>query len=339
MLKRINYPALAVLSALFLAGCTPAGESTTTGNATSPSTTTASASASAGSTTAANTTSTMPVTTTPETTPATTTPSTTPATTPADTTTPATTTPAPSPNTAPMVDSDAGEFYPAGTIVMVDLDGDGMDEEIYYDETDLVINGKSYKELYEQVFMNSPNQEHFVVADIDTVDPSRQLGILTDGPSDDYETFFFNYSNGELFDIGSVPAWMEDPANAFDGEGYIYGPKRLSVIQTWYAPARWKLERGILDAPYDIYHVLSYEYQETVVLKEELPIYTNMDDPKPSDTMQPQNVEFLATDNKNWVQLKGEDDTVGWFKFYDWDYIVDLDKTAMEVFDNLSMAD
>ncbi len=111
------------------------------------------------------------------------------------------------------------------------------------------------------------------------------------------------------------------------------------MIQTWFAPARWKLEGDILDAPYDVYVPLAFGGQEPVALKEALPIYRDIDDIEPSGLMQPQEVVFVATDNQNWVQLKGADDTTGWFKFYDWDHLVDLGKDAGEVFDNLSMAD
>ena len=223
---------------------------------------------------------------------------------------------------------------------MIDLDGDEIDEEVFYEETDLLINGKSFGEIIgDRVFLNDPNPDHFVIADIDTLDPGKQIGILTSGPSDDHETFFYDYRNEELYDLGSVPALMENPETSFDGKGHIFGPKRLGVIQTWYAPARWKLESKILDDPYDLYHPITFGYEETIVLKEDLPIYTNMRDENPSSVMKPQEVEFLATDNKNWVQLEGADGTKGWFKFFEWSYLADLDKDVMDVFDNLNMSD
>lgn len=40
----------------------------------------------------------------------------------------------------------------------------------------------------------------------------------------------YSYSNDSLSDLGSVPAIMEDLSNTFDGKGYIYGDKRLSVL-------------------------------------------------------------------------------------------------------------
>ncbi len=172
------------------------------------------------------------------------------------------------------------------------------------------------------------------------MDPSKEIGILTDGPSDDYKTFFYSYSENSLYDIGSVPAIMEDLSKTFDGKGYIFGNKRLSVLQTWYAPARWKLEGQVIRMdPDDIYYPIVWDYQQTVFLKENLPIYKNIGDSEPYGILKTQEVEFLATDNSNWCQIKGKDGTTGWFKFDRFDHLLDLDKSAMDVFENLFNAD
>lgn len=266
---------------------------------------------------------------------------TTPLTTAPTTSAPATTAPATTAVHTTPSGMEVADFYPAGSAVLYDLDGDGSDEEIYYDTSDLIINGTSYREsVGDDIFLNEPNDVHFLIVDINTVDVGKELGILTAGPSDDHEVFFFDYRPGGLDLIGSVPVYMGDLSTAFDGEGYIYGDKRLSVLQTWYAPARWKLEGGyILDSPYDLYYPRVYPYMETIVLKEDLPIYANPEDAAPSATMTPQEVEFKATDNSNWVKIRAQDGTEGWFKFDQWDHLIDLDRSASDVFENLFMAD
>lgn len=322
---------LSAILVIGLAGCNGTVTPVTNGTQTStamPST------SSAQTTVGTQTTQSSPLATVPATAPVTV-PATVPVTTPA--TTPVT---VPSTTTAMSKPVDA-TFYPINKAVNVDLDGDGTKEKILYTGKDLRINGVSQSQsIKSDVWSNEPNQKHFVIVDINSVDPSKEIGILTDGPSDDYETFFYSYSNGYLSDIGSVPAIMDDLSKSFDGKGYIYGDKRLSVLQTWYAPARWKLEgQTVFMDPDDLYYPIVYDYQKTVILKEDLPIYKNIGDPDPTGTMKPQKVEFLATDNSNWCQIKGKDGTTGWFKFDRFDHLLDLNKSAMDVFDQLANYD
>lgn len=222
---------------------------------------------------------------------------------------------------------------------MADLDGDGTEEKIYYDINQLLINGEDLSwVLGEDVFDFEPHHEHLIIADIDAADPARQIVIITTGPSEDYALHFYSYADGRLIELGDAPIFIEELATTFDGAGHIYGTRPLTVLQTWFAPARWKLEDGqvTLD-PYDLYYPFAPSDLPPVVLKVELPIYEHRGDDSPSGTMLPQAVQFIATDNEEWVQIEAGDGTSGWFKVTG-DHIVDLDKDAREVFDNLFSA-
>jgi len=76
-----------------------------------------------------------------------------------------------------------------------------------------------------------------------------------------------------------------------------------------------------------------------ITLKVSLPIYENLGDTDPYTNLEPQEVIFLSTDNKNWCQIEGKDGIKGWFRIESFFYIPNLQKDVQEVFDNLSMAD
>ena len=90
-----------------------------------------------------------------------------------------------------------------------------------------------------------------------------------------------------------------------------------------------------------IFKAVVFGQPEPVELIDSLPIYREKGDTAPHKELMPQQVEFLSTDNKLWVEIKGlKDGTAGWFKVKDFDHIVDLDnKLAGKVFRNLLSAD
>lgn len=89
--------------------------------------------------------------------------------------------------------------YKTGQNIMVDLNGDGSEEEIRYDVKEssdysgyscvLTVNGTAY-ELCEYAAMVTPETESFYVTDMDEYDNSLEIAVLDDGPSADYATYF-----------------------------------------------------------------------------------------------------------------------------------------------------
>ena len=276
------------------------------------------------------------------TTPGTTTPTTLP-----DTTTPSTTTPATTPSTTtaqfPQDPDPVGAFWPTKVDVITHLDNDGELDTIFFSKDDFRINGVSYKSHVQQdVYQDDdPNFEKFIIADLDTRDDHRDIGLMVRGPSDDPAVFFYTIRGQDLVKLGEIPTEIRDPGEQFDGKSQITSPIRLGVLQTWFAEAVWELkeEQIIQLVPDQMLIPIKYDYMEPVFLKKDLPIYKNKGDAQSFMKLEPQEVEFLATDNKSWVQVKGLTGDTGWFKVEQFDYLPDLNKDARDVFDGLSSAD
>lgn len=244
--------------------------------------------------------------------------------------------------TTPEEDNKIAASYPADQEVFVDLDGDGIDEKIVYKNRDLVINDESYFKVVENDLdpVNSPITDEFVIVNLDQSDNKRQILLNVNGPSDDPEGFFYQYSEVGLKRLGSVPTSLKSLKEQFDGQGIISGLMRLSVLQTWFAQAQWQLtESNTIElVPNQLFKPEMFDYMEPVVLTVDLPIYKEMGDSVSYMELEPQTVEFLATDNLHWVQIKGADGNMGWFKVNSFDNITDLNQNAQDVFENLFSA-
>lgn len=144
----------------------------------------------------------------------------------------------------------------------MDLDGDGIEEEISVAENfyklegklrvlTVTINGKTYNlDRSHEGFMNVPTG--IFTCDIDSSDNYIEIACSGSGATNDYLTFFFRYENGELlriFDIGydtpdgnGESDMFFDKMNASvtgkpiitDGSGIITAARRLDA-QTWLA--------------------------------------------------------------------------------------------------------
>lgn len=226
-----------------------------------------------------------------------------------------------------------------GKEVNVDLDGDGEDEQVYYGLDDFRINNVSYKDKIQyKVYENNPVTSHFIIADIDESDNQKEVVLKVEGPSDDPESYFYTYKGNELFELGSIPS--EAKVLDFDGKGSIEGILRLSVLHTWWAPAKWGFDKygKIEQKNQDIYYPKQIG-NEPIMLLEELPVYKEIGDNK-TTTIKPQEVNITKTDNKNYCYIEAKDGTSGWFKIENFYKVVDLDsKPATDVFTNLVMAD
>ena len=232
--------------------------------------------------------------------------------------------------------------YPSDQEVFEDLDGDGMDEKIFYSNRNLKINDKSYFSVIEDDLDlgNSPITDEFMIVNLDQADNKRQILLNIDGPSGDPEGFFYQYSEAGLDRLGSVPTAIESLEEQFDGQGKITGLMALSILQTWFAPAQWELtESNTIElVPNQMFKPEIFDYMEPVVLKVNLPIYKEIGGTESYMELEPQTVEFLATDNLHWVQIKGADGNTGWFKVNSFDNITDLNQNARDVFENLFSA-
>lgn len=224
-----------------------------------------------------------------------------------------------------------------GSTVEIDLDGDGKKETVFYSLNDFKINGVSYKNAIEDVYLDNPVTDVFIIADIDKQDKQKEIVLKSDGPSDDPAAYFFTYKNG-LFRLGKAETSLN--YQSFDGEGNFYGDVRLNILQTWFAPESWSLKDNKIVRNTDHIYYPNQSFDNKVYLKEELPVVDNFLDSKQPKIVKPQEVRITRTDNKAVCYLEAADGTTGWFMVTDFFKIVELDnKIATDVFDGLCMAD
>ena len=134
--------------------------------------------------------------------------------------------------------------YKTGQNIMVDLNGDGSEEEIRYDVKEssdysgyscvLTVNGTAY-ELCEYAAMVTPETESFYVTDMDEYDNSLEIAVLDDGPSADYATYFYRYDGSALAFIGEVDGFpfkeQNGGINGFTGQNGINGTIRTDILE------------------------------------------------------------------------------------------------------------
>lgn len=247
---------------------------------------------------------------------------------------------------------------PIGTKCIVDLDKDGKKESVSYmankasngeeDVTSFKINDTEYKDrLYGQLgfWMDNPNLERYYIADIDVADNLKEIAILDEGPSGDPQTYFLQYNGNEIKYIGSIAGFPSDAECKFDGKGTVISKGRLSILQTWWAPMKWALDKdGNLKYVHeDMYY--PYDGDDSgsrQALLKDLYVYKKPDLKAEQIKVGAGNkVTFTSTDNEHWVCLKSEDGTEGWFYMESVQYILQKGKQveSTSIFGNLNFAD
>ncbi len=195
--------------------------------------------------------------------------------------------------------------------VSFDLNGDGVMERILvsvrpteYDYAhSLFINGIDYTDTLSQlgIYSENPDLFLFAITDLDTGDGLLEIALPDDGPSNDPNTTFLRWDGSSLSCLGEAYGKISDGDLALDGGGLIHGTMRLSVLQTWFAPATWQLGTdGRLEvAPQELY---LQQWEQTVTALEELAVYAT-NDAGSTRTALPAGTQFslLGTDNVQWV--------------------------------------
>ncbi|MFB0919292.1 MAG: hypothetical protein QMB62_00185 [Oscillospiraceae bacterium] len=259
----------------------------------------------------------------------------------------------------------------AGTSVTVDLNSDGKKEEVCYDLIDdtsdtsfsgkiprLLINGidcYNVASSNQEIYIDNPEPAYYCITDIDTLDNMLEIALMDYGPSSDYMTHFFRYDGTGLIYYGYmsgmiISSFTDKSDLTFNGDGTINSYMRLSVLQTWWAEAKWKLtDSGLEPVEQKLYYpVCPTEFgadpHTNVTLNIDIEVYEKNDFESaksvlPSGTA----LTFIATDNKEWVLAKTSDGTECWIHL-DCEYGQDVETpsgyvSSINTFSGLLIAD
>lgn len=219
-----------------------------------------------------------------------------------------------------------------GQTVTIDLDGDGQEEEIFYqkeepplentpeEEITLMIGGKGFRLAVEENIV----RESIGLVDIDSEDGKYELAVRATGSSDDYVTALYRYDSGEIREIGRMGCIVDRNSTTsgktyLSGSGSIYGDRVLGIWENRHVNARWELdpETDILA----LYEKENYDYffdewlepfvgwrrDHPYELTGEILIYDQMDRASQHLSVtgeDAQIIQFLSTDGENWVEME-----------------------------------
>ena len=203
-----------------------------------------------------------------------------------------------------------------GNEIKKDLNGDGTEEVVFYDvnyteeEYLAVVTFQiDDKEIESTAVLEFPNPDYYLV-DLDQGDQYIEIAIQDYGPSDDPVTYFFRHlEDGSTVLLGGITdLWSSDTSRLLNNN-LLEGRSRLSVLQTWFAPAHWKLEGEQL---VKIEEPTYYPYESSIVdnqIMSDVAVYESrsMEAEKTVLTSEDGPVRFVATDDKNWVELETAD--------------------------------
>lgn len=240
----------------------------------------------------------------------------------------------------------------------IDLNNDGDSGTVIYtlsskepydgNITSFKVNGVEYvdKLIELGIYMNNPNWEWYYIVDIDESDNFKEIAILDEGPSDDPETYFIRFDGNKLQYIGSITDFPQKSSCQFNGDGTIVASSRLNILQTWWAPATWRIdENGLLQkVKDDMYYPYDQSDKDSLqpILLKDFMIYTEPNIEAKQVMVSANNqVTFKSTDNIHWVFMRSEDGTEGWFYMENFSGILYEGKVveSTSIFDNLSIYD
>ncbi len=222
---------------------------------------------------------------------------------------------------------------------LVDLDGDGVEECLFYGQASFMVDGRNYMDKME--YRDNPEQTCFYLWDFDQDDPYLEIAIWNLGPSNDDYLDIYHYNGKDLSYIGYLPG----PATMVtsDGEGKVRAYGRLGILQTWFSYMDYQLnENGELEQiePQLFYPDQDEEYRYTLL--QPIRLYEAMDEKGAYNVLEAGvQMVFPVTDDRNFVQIKTKDGRMGYL------YIADPSGIEMpeggyykgDVIDGLNYAD
>lgn len=198
---------------------------------------------------------------------------------------------------------------------LVDLDGDGGMETLFYGQASFMVDGKNHMD--QMKYRDNPEQTCFYLWDFNQDDPYLEIAIWNYGPSDDDYMDIYYYDGKELKYAGYLPGAATMVTS--DGKGMVCAYGRLGILQTWFSYMDYQLnENHELEQiePQMFYPDQEEEYRYTLL--QPIRLYEAMDEKGAYDVLEAGvQMAFPMTDDRNFVQIRIEDGRTGYLYIAD----------------------
>lgn len=260
-------------------------------------------------------------------------------------------------------------LYPSiyGQEVEVDLDSDGTAESICYNlieennevQTDengeeyvvygqtqccISVNGQDYTKVLtdqEDYWLESPGQYYYLI-DLDKNDKYIEIAIVDYGVSDYNSTYFLRYDNKEVTYLGAITDSVSGELCEFFGNGTMKAAVYSNILETSRLQGTFELKDGKIQEVKPEWYSKNIKGKNSHEILKDVTVYTenNTDSAVKVLTSEDGPVNFVATDNEQWVQIQTKDGSTYYLHMTEFTEIDsgDIIEEATEVFGDLVLA-
>lgn len=260
-------------------------------------------------------------------------------------------------------------LYPAmdGQTVEVDLDSDGTTESVSYhlieannemqmDENgeeyvvygqtqcSIAINGEDYTNVLtkqDDYWSECPGQYYYLV-DLDKNDKYIEIAIVDYGSNDYNSTYFLRYDNKEVTYLGEITDTVNGEVCEFFGDGTMKAQVYSNMLETSRLQGTFQLKDGKIQEVKQEWYSKNINGKNSHEILKEVTVYTENNTESETRVLTSADgpINFVATDNEQWVQLETQDGSIYYLHMTGFTEIESGDTTeeATEVFADLMLA-
>lgn len=222
-----------------------------------------------------------------------------------------------------------------------DMDGDGKKEKI---ELKLKNNSLEYTlKIGDDDITDVPTDAltgDIYLANLVKGDGKLEAFVFTQGPSDDPETYWYDYEDKVIRKLGDIE--MDPASMKVEGDGTVKGQKTQQFVETSIYDAVYKLNpQGTLDE--EVPDTITLDTEVTLLVK--LQAHKDPQDTLPADITfnKDDKIKLGRTDMKQWLELISISDPSikGWVKVTDNGAGIEGadGKQLFDIFEGLNLAD
>lgn len=216
-----------------------------------------------------------------------------------------------------------------------DLDGNGREESIRLELYSghslflLTIEDQSLMGLGENV------DSVIYLLDLNTDDPFLEVAIAESGPSDDYFTTFYRWTQEGFYSMGRVGGRPNAGINV-SGDGILTAQTRGQILHTWFYDRDYRINQygHLAGVPAGFYHMGT-----PVTTRVDLTLTGKMGYGEPIEVKAGELLVIESSDDIKFLQIQTSDGQIGYLEIEGFDRIKGTDYTGHDVFEGLNYAD